>query len=185
MATLSGQPWRLQITLTATDSTGRVVERPLSLAVNFDVDEGYEPPQGTIVPVMGAEGSDDNDDAGKFVDLSALSRWQLSEDPDDRKDGLWIWGLFEEPLYPFLLMNVVFKDISVPGSDTAFIPGFTAYGQIGHTCDRKTGAVTLSEGALTVRNMQRVKADLVGLATADIAESQAIGGIRFAPLLRS
>lgn len=28
--------------------------------------------------------------------------WTLSEDKEDRKDGLWIWGLFEEPKYPFL-----------------------------------------------------------------------------------
>ena len=28
--------------------------------------------------------------------------WTLSEDKDDRKDGLWIWGLFEEPKYPYI-----------------------------------------------------------------------------------
>jgi hypothetical protein len=28
--------------------------------------------------------------------------WTLSEDKNDRKDGLWIWGLFEEPKYPYL-----------------------------------------------------------------------------------
>lgn len=28
--------------------------------------------------------------------------WTLSEDKEDRKDGLWVWGLFEEPKYPFL-----------------------------------------------------------------------------------
>jgi hypothetical protein len=34
-------------------------------------------------------------DAGRFLDPRASNRWTLSEDPNDRKDGLWIWGLFK------------------------------------------------------------------------------------------
>ena len=28
-----------------------------------------------------------------------------SQDPNERKAGLWIWGLFEEPLYPYMLLS--------------------------------------------------------------------------------
>ena len=42
-----------------------------------------------------------------FYMLWCLSgKWTLSEDKNDRKDGLWIWGLFEEPKYPFLYFNL-------------------------------------------------------------------------------
>ncbi len=34
-------------------------------------------------------------DDGRFLDSSASNRWKLSEDPNDRRDGLWIWGLFK------------------------------------------------------------------------------------------
>jgi hypothetical protein len=34
---------------------------------------------------------------------------------DDRKDGLWIWGLFAEPKYPFLYFSLgIFKSIMLP-----------------------------------------------------------------------
>ena len=175
--TLSGNPWRLALSLTLPDTAGNIVSRSMAMTVNFVVDEGYEPPQGRIVPVT------NSDDASIFVDASARSRWQLSEDPDDRRDGFWIWGLFEEPLYPFLLFNICFNDISLPG-DGEVIPGFTMFSQIDHLCDRKTGSVTLKEGIATVRVMKTVNADLAGLATAEIAESQTVGNIRFTPLLR-
>ena len=45
--------------------------------VQFEPLDGYEPPQGKIV--------------GEGITGSYL----LSEDPDDRKDGLWVWGLFK------------------------------------------------------------------------------------------
>jgi hypothetical protein len=188
MSTLSGQPWRVQIMLKTTDSGGQPVERALSMAVKFEVDDGYEPPQGKVVPVTKGGLDFCDDDAGQFVDRSQLSRWQLSEDPDDRKDGLWIWGLFEEPLYPFLLMNLAFNDIVIPGGsgddgeEDRVIPAFTAFGQIDHKADLKTGQVTLGSAPLTVKVMQRVKADLAGLATADIAENEPIGTIRFTPV---
>ena len=39
------------------------------------------------------------------------AQWSLSEDPEDRKDSLWIWGLFSDPLYPFLLFQL---DLAAP-----------------------------------------------------------------------
>ena len=97
-------------------------------------------------------------------------------------------GLFEEPLYPFLLMNLAFNDIVIPGGsgddgeEDRVISAFTAFGQIDHKADLKTGQVTLGSAPLTVKVMQRVKADLAGLATADIAENEPIGTIRFTPV---
>ena len=46
-----------------------------------------------------------------------------------------------------------------------------------------TGAVELKPGTLTIRRMEKVKADLAGLATADIANNEAIGTIKFKPML--
>ena len=31
---------------------------------------------------------------------------KILKDKNDRKDGLWIWGLFEEPKYPYLYLNI-------------------------------------------------------------------------------
>ena len=45
---------------------------------------------------------------------SDAGTWQLSEDPDDKRDGLWVWGLFEEPLYPFLLVSLDSEKIGLP-----------------------------------------------------------------------
>ena len=44
------------------------------------------------------------------------ARWRLSEDPEDQKDSLWIWGLFKEPLYPFLLLEL---DLAQPVETTS------------------------------------------------------------------
>lgn len=41
-----------------------------------------------------------------FTQQAGKARWTLSEAEDERGAGLWVWGLFEEPLYPFLLLQV-------------------------------------------------------------------------------
>ena len=104
--TLSGQPWKINFALRIPNEDGSTVERKLSFLGEFQVEEGYEPPQGKLVPVstpVVAGSGDTSEDApamveeddGQFINQDALNRWVLSEDPDDRKDGLWIWGLFE------------------------------------------------------------------------------------------
>lgn len=45
-------------------------------------------------------------DCPYFVQQPGKARWILSEGEDRRSAGLWIWGLFEEPLYPFLLLQM-------------------------------------------------------------------------------
>ncbi len=41
-----------------------------------------------------------------FTRQAGKARWTLSEAEDTRGAGLWVWGLFKEPLYPFLLLQV-------------------------------------------------------------------------------
>ena len=45
----------------------------------------------------------DGEEARKGMALEfGDSRGKPTEDP---KDGLWVWGLFKEPLYPFMLLQ--------------------------------------------------------------------------------
>ena len=64
----------------------------ISASVRFAEVEGYEPPQGQmLVESCMPEGA---------LSLGQQkAQWLLSEDPEDRGDSLWIWGLFKEPLY--------------------------------------------------------------------------------------
>lgn len=64
--------------------------------VRFVPDRNYEPPQGKVFI------EDDYNGVVKVDDKGYAGIWTLSEDKNDRKDGLWVWGLFEEPKYPFL-----------------------------------------------------------------------------------
>ncbi|CAN0441985.1 unnamed protein product, partial [Ectocarpus sp. 13 AM-2016] len=41
-----------------------------------------------------------------FTQQAGKARWTLSEAEDTRGAGLWVWGLFKDPLYPFLLLQV-------------------------------------------------------------------------------
>lgn len=45
-------------------------------------------------------------DCPYFLQQPGKTRWILSEGEDRRSAGFWIWGLFEEPLYPFLLLQM-------------------------------------------------------------------------------
>lgn len=41
-----------------------------------------------------------------FTQQAGKARWTLSEAEDTRGAGLWVWGLFKDPLYPFLLLQM-------------------------------------------------------------------------------
>ena len=43
--TLTGQPWRVTYALRLPAKSGKVVERTLTFDANFEIEEGYEPPQ--------------------------------------------------------------------------------------------------------------------------------------------
>ena len=168
---------------------GKSVDRIIAIRVKFIEEVGYEPPQGEVVQVMdesveGGDGEEHGD--GGFSPKIVSSRWQLSEDPNDRKDSLWIWGLFAEPLYPFMLLRLDFDEISLPGiandagdaSDTAdAIAPFKLFAQIDHK--REDGQVILTSGAdLTIKQKETVKADPFGAATIDLFDDVKVGKLQ-------
>jgi hypothetical protein len=97
-ATLDGDTlWRLSIKLQADgEKTSEATAR-----VRFVDYRNYEPPQGQIFV---------EDDYNGLVQVNEKGYckvlWTLSEDKENRKDGLWVWGLFEEPKYPFLYFSL-------------------------------------------------------------------------------
>ena len=130
-------------------------------------EEGYEPPQGVVEVVEDAEG---------VVDASERLRWTLSEDPDDRKDSLWIWGLFEQALYPFMLCSLTTARPLALSTGQELKAGTTLYAKLPHSYGSEQGDV-LGTGALTVRRVTRYQADLAGLSTADVAEDVGVGSV--------
>ena len=63
----------------------------------FIEEEGYEPPQGLLQQCFPEDAASEEDEADTEEEKSSAisqmtvstGRWTLSEDPDDRKDGLW------------------------------------------------------------------------------------------------
>lgn len=91
--TLTSQTmWRIFLTLQLDGKT----KTRTSVVVRFVEERNYEPPQGRVYIEADETGFVKSDGKG----YSGV--WTLSEDKEDRKDGLWVWGLFEEPKYPFL-----------------------------------------------------------------------------------
>ena len=137
--------WRLRLLLNdITTTKGKKFDNTLFVVEgNFIEEEGYEPPQGLFIPTVkevslaedGKESSNTNTMALEVTN----SRWTLSEDPDDRKDGLWIWGLFKEPQYPFMLLQMETTELKLPSSDSDesdSVPALKLYAQINHIRDR-------------------------------------------------
>jgi hypothetical protein len=188
-ATLSDETvWKLSVVLRSVETEqGKKVNDIFTLNVNFIEEDGYEPPQGLVQQVVR---SDQNQD--RLVITSG--RWKLSEDPNDRKDGLWVWGLFKEPLYPFMLLQMETQAIPLPGrgsksndeDETAqavhdAIKPLTLYAQINHKRDDKLGVVLQSASDLNVRQVETIKADPFGAAKVDIYEDVSVGTITIQP----
>ena len=178
--------WRLRLLLNdVTSSQGRKLNGQLFvLEGTFIEEEGYEPPQGTFQPVQLQNDGADGQEGGTTLEISR-SRWILSEDPNDRKDGLWIWGLFKEPLYPFMLLQLETKELylSPGGSKGNFesrdsIPPLKLYAQISHVRNDEVG-VELQPANLNVRVLERVQ--LPG-ASVDLFEEERIGQVSFQSL---
>lgn len=86
-----------QLSLTFRDPINQQVDVTRArLGIRFINDRNYEPPQGRIFV------EDDYNGLVKVDEAGYNGIWTLSEDKNDRKDGLWVWGLFEEPKYPYL-----------------------------------------------------------------------------------
>ena len=165
--------WTLRFLLKGVStSKGKKVDEIFSVRAHFLEDQGYEPPQGSLQQI-------DDDNNLSRLKISS-SRWKLSEDPNDRKDGLWVWGLFEEPLYPFLLLQLETEAIPIPGSNEDFILPLRLYAQINHKRDDTLGVVL--EGAeLKVRKMETIQADMFGAAQAEVYDEVSIGTLSIRP----
>lgn len=183
--------WRLRLLLNdVTTSQGKKLDGQLFvLEGHFIEEEGYEPPQGLFRPFAKerVEGGTGKDNA--MVLEVIRSRWTLSEDPNDKKDGLWIWGLFKEPLYPFMLLQIETKELELPSgtqqakdgredikSDT--IPPLKLYAQVTHIRNEEVG-VELKTANLNVRVLEKIQ--LPG-ASVDLYEEERVGQVSFQPL---
>lgn len=146
--------------------------------VQFLEETGYEPPQGDLKQILSASQSEE--DSEPLFKITK-SRWQLSEDPEDRKDGLWIWGLFAEPLYPFMLLQLETDGVKLPGEEDDEILPLKLFAQINHS--REDGCVSLSSGTeLKIRELETMKADPFGAASVDIYEEVSVGQLNISPL---
>ena len=198
--------WRLHLLLDGVTTTkGRKLRGPTLFVFEgqFIEEEGYEPPQGIFRPIPRRRLNDDKEqqstatagtttldsevEAERVMSLElAGSRWKLSEDPNDPKDGLWVWGLFKEPLYPFLLLQMETRELVLEeknggdGDSGDSLPALKLYAQVSHVRSEKVeGDVVLSTANLNVRVLEQVK--LPG-ATVDLFEEEVVGRISFQPL---
>jgi len=153
--------WRLRFALNGVPTTnGRKVGELFVVDVQFVLEDGFEPPQGVIKQIMSK--SNDNDNV-RYLKVKS-GRWKLSEDPNDRKDGLWVWGLFKEPLYPFMLLQLETEEYALPGAEDNAIKPLTLYAQINHKRDKSTGEVELDAATLNLREVETINADPLGVA---------------------
>lgn len=150
----------------------------------FVEEEGYEPPQGFLQQCFpepsASEGDDEEEEKTSPTPQMTVSsgRWTLSEDPDDRKDGLWIWGLFKEPLYPFLLLQFDVEKMPLPGEENDAIKPFRLFAKINHKREDNGEVVLSSVTDLTVREKETFKADPFGAAKIDLFEDVLVGKLQ-------
>ena len=154
------------------------------LRVRFLLDGGYEPPQGRVLVEADLNGLARVDERG----LSPF-RWTLSEDRDDRKDGLWIWGLFREPNYPFLYTSLaIYDDVILPSGEAVplfggeGVPSGRLYLRFSHRPDKDLGAV-LSYGEISCKLNETALADPLGLGgSVDVGEFVSAGSVQIQPI---
>jgi len=163
--------WRFRFVLNGIPTEkGKRVDELFVVEAQFVEEDGYEPPQGNLKIVP-------RGDAGDRILKISKSRWQLSEDPEDRKDGLWVWGLFKEPLYPFMLLQLETEAVPLAGEDGDTIKPLKLFAQINHKREKDVGVI-LSGGELKVRVVETLKADPFGAATVDVYSEDKVGQIR-------
>ena len=163
--------WRLRFALNGVPTkSGRKVGELFVVDVQFIEEEGFEPPQGYINQIVNESNENEN---VRYLKVKK-GTWKLSEDPNDRKDGLWIWGLFAEPLYPFMLLQLETEEYPLPNSEeNDAINPLTLYAQINHKRDKKTGEVELDAATLNLREVESINADPFGVAKVTMIFSSA------------
>lgn len=98
--------------------------------------------------------------AGKDEPVIRLGeyRWELGENAGEFKDGIWIWGFWDEPLYPYMLFTLdLVKELQCDGY---IIPAGPLVCQIGHR--RRDGGVLLGRGKVD-QNVNTRMADFIDL----------------------
>ncbi|KAG5182755.1 hypothetical protein JKP88DRAFT_199167 [Tribonema minus] len=170
-------PWRLFLSVRDPEGPENGATTDIAVVVRFVEEPGFEPPQGRVEVL----------EENRYVraDQGPFARWTLSEDPDDRKDSLWIWGLFRQLPFPFLLFQLEIDEIPLGGTGAdgvaRVIPAGKLYAKVPHKFEKETGS-QLRAGDVGVKYTNIVSADLAGLATADIGEVKPCGTVRFTPL---
>jgi hypothetical protein len=89
-----------------------------------------------------------------------------------------IWGLFKDPLYPFLLLQFEVEKIELPGEEKDSIKPFTLFAQINHKRGDDGEVILSSVTDLTVREKETMKADPFGAAKIDLFENVVIGKLQ-------
>jgi len=202
--------WNLRMALNNLPTEkGKKTDRIFSIQAKFIEEIGYEPPQGIIQQIFSIsedigltteENVIDGDSETQTrttkvgAETSATTtafttqmkirsgRWSLSEDPNDRKDSLWIWGLFKEPLYPFLLLQFEIDSICLPGEEKDSIKPFQLYAQINHKRGDNGEVILSLVSDINIRQKETMKADPFGAATIDIYEDTPVGQIQLQPM---
>lgn len=159
--------WRMKLDVTAPKTSGKFAT--IQANVRFAEEDGFEPPQGFMTVESCVP-------EGALKLGQQQTRWQLSEDPEDRKDSLWIWGLFKEPLYPFILFELELAE-PLEIAEGISIPQGKLYFQVDHR--RKEGEVKLGEGTITYKIDSEQNADLLGLSQFTYNEPVPCGQVRF------
>jgi len=173
------QLWRLSISL---EKVGYKSTNCLC-NIRFIEDRNYEPPQGRIFI------EDDFNGLVRVDERGYSGIWTLSEDKNERKDGLWIWGLFEEPKYPYLYFYLdVFNSTILASGEEEFIfgglgvPNDRLNFRFNHVRDDKLGSL-ISNGQMTYQITELVKADPFGIGgTVNVGDNINAGNVNLTPV---
>ena len=156
-----------------------------SIRARFVEARGYEPPSGRVFI------EDDYNGLIKVDENGYAGSWTLSEDKEDRKDGLWIWGLFKEPKYPFLYFTLGAYNTTInartndeePIFGGLGIPNEKLYIRFDHNVSPDRNH-RLSNGRVEFKESEFVKADPFGVGgTVDVGDVVNGGSIQITPVL--
>ena len=173
--------WRLRLNLVGEDGVSVL---KATARLRFVEERGYEPPSGKIFIEEDYTGLIRTNEKGY------AASWTLSEDKDDRKDGLWIMGLFKEPKYPYLYFALgVFDSYLLPsgeeqpfsmveGDTTGGVPGDKLSFQFNHLNKGEEGRV-LSGGIVRYKRSEMLN---LPLTKVDIGEDVSAGTVELSPI---
>jgi hypothetical protein len=172
--------WRLRLNLVGQDGKPAL---KATARIRFVEEKGYEPPSGKVFI--------ENDFSGiiRTNEKGYASTWTLSEDRNDRKDGLWIMGLFKEPKYPYLYFSLtVFETFLLPnGEEQPFslmegssgVPGDKLNFVFNHLNKGPEDGRVLSGGVITFKNSEILN---LPLTKVDIGEEVSAGTVELSPV---